>query len=270
MSTPAPPIAALRRIARPAPALHGPARAFTAPAPSAGAWNQELPGTGIEVIFELSGGWDLELGRTRHSVRSFAAGLVVAPVRTRAVGATDLVQLTVDPLAVPALFGVPAGELRGTIVELDQLLGRDAHRALDHLASLTGVERARVGDAWARGRLAAARAARPAALDVPPDVLRATALLRASGGSLRVDDLATELGCTRRHLARRFAIWLGVSPSEYRRLVRFERATGALRADPSRPLGTLAVDAGFADHAHMDREFRVLAGASPRAVAARL
>lgn len=272
MSTPAPPLGALRRAARPAPPLHGPARAFAAeadpdPDPT---WNHELPGTGIEVILEFSGGWDLEIDGRGAVVGSFAAGLVAGPVRSRPRGATRLVQLAVDPLAIPAVLGVPAGELRGAAVALDTVLGRDGDRLLELVDG--SIEAAETADAWALGRLRAASepGSAHAATSVPPDVQRAVALLRASGGRLTIEALAVELGCSRRHLARRFNTWLGATPSEYRRLVRFECTTSALRAEPARPLGALALDCGYADHAHMDREFRALAGAPPSVVAARL
>lgn len=41
------PMSVLRRAASPAPALHEPARAFSTPPTTDGAWNHELPGTGI-------------------------------------------------------------------------------------------------------------------------------------------------------------------------------------------------------------------------------
>ena len=266
--TTAVPMSTLRRVARPAPALHEPARAYASGSTIDGPWNHELPGTGIEVILELEDGWELEIGGRRQAVRSFAAGLVAAPVRSRPRGSTQLVQLAIDPLAVPALFGVPAGALRGTSVDLGAILGGDAERLLHALSDIDDTDlRAAAADAWAVRRIL--RGEGPHAVEVPPDVARAVALLRASDGRLEIADLATELGCSRRHLARRFATWLGVSPSEYRRLVRFERTTGALRADPSQPLGRLAADHGYADHAHMDREFRALAGMPPSAVAQR-
>lgn len=271
MSSPAPSIAALRRVARAAPPLRSPARAFSAHdslGVMSGDWNHELPSTGIEVIVELSGAWELDIGGRRRTVRSFAAGLVAAPVRTRGHGHSELVQLAVDPLAIPALFGVPAGELSGMAVGLDALAGPDASLLIDALGHLDrGHDRTETADRWAIERVD--RDADRLAVAPPPDVVRAVALLRASRGALRIDELATELGCSRRHLARRFATWVGVTPAEFRRLVRFEHATEALRRDPTRALGSLAVAAGYADHAHMDREFRALAGRPPRTVASR-
>lgn len=263
----APPVSELRRIAATTPRapLRGPTSFYVGSA-AGGGWNQELPGTSIELVLELDGAWDLDLDGRRTRVRSFAAGMVAGTVRSRPRGPTRLVQLAVDPLSVPALFGVPAGQLSGEIIAADALLGASAERLLEQLDAAG--RPAAVAEWWACQRIGAAEES--AGRQPPADVERAAALLRASRGTLRIDALAAELGCSRRHLARRFAEWIGVTPSEYRRLARFEHATAQLQAAPGQPLGELAHDCGYADHAHMDREFAALAGATPSAVAARL
>lgn len=245
--------------------LRGPTTEFTGDA-LAGTWNRELPGTGIEVVLEFDGVWDLELDGRRTETRGFVAGMVAGPVRSRSRGPVRLVQLAVDPLDLPALFGVPAGELSGLAAPADALLGADLGRLLDQLHGSD----ARTADAerWALSRIAASKADHRGPL-VPADIVRATDLIRASRGAIRIEAVAAELGCSRRHLARRFAEWVGVTPSEFRRLARFEHVTGQLRTAPRQPLGSLALDCGFADHAHMDREFTTLAGEPPSAVAAR-
>lgn len=105
--------------------------------------------------------------------------------------------------------------------------------------------------------VAAARRARPPAY---PELERAWALLRASGGRLRVEALARELGCSRRHLAKRFAEDVGVTPKVAARLIRFEAVRARLG---SAPLARLAAERGFSDRAHLAREFRALGGAPP-------
>ncbi|MBJ7470760.1 MAG: AraC family transcriptional regulator [Solirubrobacteraceae bacterium] len=259
------PMSELRRrvaTARPAP-LRGPAQAFAGDE-FARDWNQELPSTAVEVVLELDGVWDLELDHRHTECRAFAAGMLAAPARSRAQGSVRLIQLAVDPLAVPALLGVPAGKLAGIAAPIDALLGADAERLLDQLNAATSP--AFTAEAWASGCIAAGHLNGPS---VPADVRRAAELIRVSGGTIRVDAIASELGCSRRHLSRRFREWIGVSPSAYRRLARFESATTALRRVPGQQLGRLALDCGYADHAHMDRDFAALAAATPSEVAAR-
>jgi transcriptional regulator GlxA family with amidase domain len=84
-----------------------------------------------------------------------------------------------------------------------------------------------------------------------------------SDGRLRVDELARDAGYSRRHLTARFRAEYGLAPKTAARVMRFERAR-ALVARPEPPaLARIAAACGYADQAHMNREWRALAGASP-------
>lgn len=80
----------------------------------------------------------------------------------------------------------------------------------------------------------------------------------------RVHDLAAEAGVHPVYLARQFRRYFGCSVVGYRR-ARRARWAAALIADGSLGLSDVAHRCGFADHAHLSREFRTLAGISPRA-----
>ena len=64
------------------------------------------------------------------------------------------------------------------------------------------------------------------------------------------------------HLARQFRQAYGVSPRDYRTLQMVKRATTAILGART-PLSRIAHDCGFADHSHMCRAFRRVAGWSP-------
>jgi AraC-like DNA-binding protein len=211
----------------------------------------EAPGRGVVVIVDLDEGWTVEGER----FGSFAGGLYARPVRVRHEGSSRGVQFDLEPPMVRALFGLPAGELAGRTVPLEDLMGADAGRLAERLHEAAGAQaRFAVLDDVLR-RLAARAPAPP-----PPDLERAWNLLRASGGAVRIDALARSLGCSRRHLANRFAEDVGVSPKVAARLIRFEAARARLG---SVPLARLAAEHGFADQAHLAREFRALGGAPP-------
>ena len=74
--------------------------------------------------------------------------------------------------------------------------------------------------------------------------------------------LGTELAISDRQLRRRVEERFGYGPRTLRRVLRLQRML-ALAARRPRPLADLALDAGYADQAHMTRECRELAGLSP-------
>ncbi|MFS2055915.1 helix-turn-helix domain-containing protein, partial [Variovorax sp. CT11-76] len=71
-------------------------------------------------------------------------------------------------------------------------------------------------------------------------------------------------GYSHRRFIALFRGAIGLTPKEYARVMRFDRAL-ALAADPARPWAEIAVEAGYADQAHLSREFSALAGMAPQA-----
>ena len=110
------------------------------------------------------------------------------------------------------------------------------------------------GRAW--GRM-------PRIIHGPPVLFR----LAGSAGRIRVAALAAEIGWSRKHLAERFAIEIGAGPKTAGRILRFARARRAIdrhaRAGDQLDWAGLAADWGYADQAHLIREFRAMAGATP-------
>lgn len=86
-------------------------------------------------------------------------------------------------------------------------------------------------------------------------------------GCVGIERLASGLGISRRQLERCFLARVGVTPKFYARIRRWQYAFALLRTRRSVSLASVALSAGFADQSHMSREFRDLAGQSPRSVA---
>jgi AraC-like DNA-binding protein len=102
----------------------------------------------------------------------------------------------------------------------------------------------------------------------PPDglVVRATELLGT--GRATVAGLSRDLAVSERQLRRRFDETVGYGPKTMDRVLRFRRFLHGLTAT-TRPvsLASLAIEAGYADQAHLTRETTRLAGAPPTTVA---
>ena len=191
---------------------------------------------------------------------ALAGGLHAAPVMIRHDGYQRGVHIELTPLGARSLLGLPAGTLVSNVVDLGDLLGRRAVELVDRLhGATTWTERfGIIDDVFLR----AVRDAAPPA----PEVSEAWRRIVASAGAVEVATLARELGWSRRHLSERFRSELGLPPKVAARVLRFERACRLLRTAPSgrRPgLAELAAACDYYDQAHLNREFRELAGCSP-------
>jgi AraC-like DNA-binding protein len=89
-------------------------------------------------------------------------------------------------------------------------------------------------------------------------------------GLTRVDALAAEAGLSMRRLQRLFAEYVGVGPKWVIRRYRLHEITARLAADGQVvDWSVLAADLGYADQAHLTRDFTQLVGEPPTRYAER-
>jgi AraC-like DNA-binding protein len=162
--------------------------------------------------------------------------------------------------AQEAVLGVPAGELAGRIVALEDLWGDAATRRLfDRLAHTRDtIDAAAIVESAIAERLAIAderRAHSHLALDAAERL-----------ASANVKAVAVDLGVSERHLRRVFREAVGVSPKAFAKLTRFHRALRAVDEDSRASWASIAAATGYYDQAHLIAEFRAIAGATPRAL----
>jgi hypothetical protein len=100
-----------------------------------------LPSRHLTVAISLSGALHVAVPDRSPELRPFtalAAGLHAGPATVAHSGSQDLVSLELTPLGARALLGVPAAELAGTVVELDDLLGGAAQELVPGRAAFSG------------------------------------------------------------------------------------------------------------------------------------
>ncbi|MPZ94654.1 MAG: helix-turn-helix domain-containing protein [Propionibacteriales bacterium] len=192
------------------------------------------------------------------SYDALVGGLHSRPAGIAMGGRSAGIQLALIPAGARALLGRPAAELGGFVLPLSDVLGADAERLLDRLREASGwAARFRLLDQELASRIVD----RPAA--VRPEVAWAWDCLLIRRGSTPVAALAAEVGWSRRHLTARFEREFGLTPKVTARVLRFESSVGRLRSSPHQRLADVAADCGYADQAHMTREWRGLAGCPP-------
>jgi AraC-like DNA-binding protein len=82
-------------------------------------------------------------------------------------------------------------------------------------------------------------------------------------GSLSVRETARELGISERRLHLVFSEDVGLSPKQWSRVRRFQRAVCALHKGVDMRWAELAITCGYADQAHFSRDFRCFSGVDP-------
>jgi AraC-like DNA-binding protein len=218
---------------------------------------REVPRGGVTLIVSFGDPIRLRRGVATTTHRSFLAGLHDRHVLTDFSGGQHGVQVDLTPLGAYRLLGVPMRELANTSAALDEL----PHRRLADLA-----DRLAEAPSWAERLSTLDRTLLDWSRDWPaadPEVSWVWRRLARSGGRAQIGTLATEVGWSRRHLAARFREQVGLAPKPTARVLRFRRAAALLRRSDSGTISDAAAACGYADHAHLTREFGELAGCTP-------
>jgi AraC-like DNA-binding protein len=214
-------------------------------------WTASVPADGPEWIEqEAVPDGCIEL-IARHGGRSvwrreqptlFATGLATTSAKLRLGAGSRFTGLKLWPWAWHALAGAPCRTFTDDWIAIDPvsplaaLMDGSADAITARLASVLGASK-------------------------PPGL--ATALLEEA----TVAAVARRAELSHRQLQRLFERDFGMPPRSYLRLLRFRGALRGVQDHPS--LADAAAAEGYADQAHMTREFRALAGLPPGAARAR-
>lgn len=195
--------------------------------------------------------------RRAADVRSFITGAYDTYQVVETSGPSSGVQVNLTLLGIRLLVGRPIEDMTNQAVPPEDVFGAFARDLTERLHDAPSWESR--FDCLETALVARMQAAR----DVPPAVRHAWRRIVGAAGSIRMGTLVREVGWSQRHFIRQFRHELGVSPKVFARMLRFGRVVRGLRDTPRADLATLALDAGYYDQAHLHRDTRAFAGATP-------
>ena len=211
---------------------------------------------------------------------AWVVGLQDRPQLSEAVGERDFMIVGFTPLGAHHFLRTPMHLVRRQAVDL---------AALDARLSAEVMGRVGVARGWAArfDAIETLIAERVAHAAQPDGFMSAWRRLEAADGRVPIGVLAAQADCSHRVLIDRFRSCAGATPKAVARLLRFNRAVRSVGAlsrgrdcedrgkpyiearavavGPARPVAwaDLAADCGYADQAHLIKEFRQFAGAPP-------
>ena len=223
-------------------------------------YRRELPTAEVPLIINFGAPirlFDVD-DRTRSTeLGSFATGAYDAHVVVEANGSQGGIQIDFTILGMRLFLGRPLAELTNRGVALEDIFGSTARRLTAALQDApTWESRFDLLDREIGTRLTAAT--RPSS-----EVLCTWKRIVESGGLVTIRSLVDETGWSQRHLISQFREHIGLAPKMFARVMRFGRAVDRLRRRGQSSLTELALDCGYYDQSHFDRDFRAFAGVTP-------
>jgi AraC-like DNA-binding protein len=221
------------------------------------AWERIMPSCATGLLINLHEDalrWREPGSGKMNRIRGFGiCGPQLRPIEIDTFQQRFILGVEFQQAGAAALFGIPAYEICGGHVAVEELFGHGATLLHEQLVEApSAAVRFRMLEAWLLPR-AAARIRRC----LP--IVQALSLLE----SLPVAAVAKELTVSPKRLIQSFRTEVGLAPKLYCRVLRFERLLRAIVKLPEVNWAVVAAQYGYYDQAHLTHEFRSLSGYSP-------
>lgn len=183
----------------------------------------------------------------------------LSPIHHNIPGAGGMIRVIFHPGRLHQLLGIPLNEFIGLLIHAEDILGqalRDLQSKIVEASDNT--QRLMLIENFLLQKLRF----KSSTINL---IEAANRFLLSDPNFSSVEKLAGELYVSTRTLERRFNELTGMAPKDYLSILRFCRALERIHA-PQRPkLTTIAIESGYFDQPHFNREFRRFMGMSPGA-----
>ncbi|WP_025140011.1 helix-turn-helix domain-containing protein [Achromobacter sp. DH1f] len=226
-------------------------------------WQESAP-LAVPLIISFGTPFHIALGDPLASARwaSFASGLYAGPVYISSDGAAECLQVDFTLPGAYRFFGGKVADLANHMIDLGDVLGAAGLQLRERVGNTPGwPQRFEQVEDFIALRIGHG---------LSDPVAHAYRQLLRHRGCLSIGALASEIGWSRKHLLLQFRAQMGLGPKALARMLRFHQACLVARAGTDPGWAQIAAAAGYADQAHMTREFTEMSGDAPQAWARRL
>jgi AraC-like DNA-binding protein len=218
-----------------------------------------LPDGSMEWVFQLGDpfrerGID---GRWRMQPHLLLVGQMERRVDVRPSGRIETVGVHFHPAGLAAFLEGDLSRFKGVIAPLETALGEALGSLVRRLKkSKTPEQMAAILEAFLRRRQ----------LPGDPEMTKAASELSAPSKPIDVDAVARQFSLSERQFRRRFEAAVGLGPKRFSRLVRFQRVFEHRQEQDALVWSQVALECGYYDQAHFNRDFRAFTGVKPREI----
>jgi len=216
-----------------------------------------LPDGSMEFVFQLGDPFFERRpdGRWRKQPHLLLVGQMERRTDIKPSGVIHTAGIHFHPAGVSAFVAGDLGRFVNRIVPLGPALGEDLAAVAARLRSArTPERRVAILENLLRSRC---RPHDEAMADASKRLLKAT-------DAVDIEAMARAFGLSDRQFRRRFEAAVGLGPKRFARIVRFQRVFEQRLEHDARAWSEVALDCGYYDQAHFNRDFRAFAGVRPR------
>ena len=173
-------------------------------------------------------------------------------------GAFSTIGIFFYPHALKGVFGLDAGELTDSCLDLNDLALQRGFPLTEQLLNAISIQE-QIGILSAFLSIQIRRNTG----QIEGTIQYVLSQLSQSKGSASLKDLLITLQLSERSLERKFQHQVGISPKLFSRICRFQESLIQLKKNNYSKLSDIAYENGYADQSHFIRAFKEFAGSSP-------
>lgn len=219
------------------------------------------PGGSIEVFFHYKKGLEVVRSDGNEYVqpKTFVSGISNTYADVSSDQEIGMVVAVFFPWTASYFFDFPLCQIENSIVSLNELSIPNNTTISEKVSEAATIQKkVSVIDEFLQRRLKN---------DEPRDIeiIRAgIQKILQSNGQISSLELSQHLAISPKKLERKFAEYVGKSPKQFMKIIRFQNVLISLMQRNYNNLTQLAYDTGYYDQAHFIREFRAYSGYKPR------
>ncbi|MDU1889957.1 MAG: helix-turn-helix domain-containing protein [Dysgonomonas sp.] len=191
--------------------------------------------------------------------QSFICGQSVGFSDLQSTGRVNMIVVVFQPFGARAVFGIPMNEFHNTDIAVD-CLGEPSLSELEDKICNTEDNQSAIGmiEQFLISRLYS--------FNNHYNLKRISGVIGAINKQNQINITSlSDIAClSYKQFTRIFTEYVGSSPKEFSRVIRFQRALYILQNNPHINIVELAVESGYYDQPHLIREFKLFSGYTPK------
>ena len=162
------------------------------------------------------------------------------------------------PAGVFPVLGCSLDELSNQTYDLNLILGKEGRELEEKIRNAANAkERLKIFSGFLLGKLNAYTKSDSV-------VSQALNTIESKKGNISILNVAKDLSISSKHLERKFRHYVGLTPKEFSKILRFRNAISLIKQDRIKSFSLLACEAGYYDQSHFIRDFQKFTGTSPQ------
>jgi len=224
-----------------------------------------LPDGNTEIIFDFTESmqyiYDNEtLTETQSCRHAWVSGIRTWPITIPSGKGSKMLILTFKKGKAYPFYPMPMNEITDMVVGADLIFGRDIVDLREQLLAASSIDRMFL----LVEKFLLRRAGDSLSSEIMPRCIEyAVSIITNKPNRLGFQHLSDQIGYSQKHFISLFKQQVGVSPKQYLKIMRFQRAIREIENHTFVPWSKIALESGFYDQAHFINEFKMFSGFTP-------